>query len=85
MESMKKANKPGKPAKALTKKARAQVNPILDIMQNMDEDLLGMLLQSIQNEMGSDPELFAPEDPVDLFAEYLESCTQGSVDDDEKN
>ena len=31
------------------------------------------------------PELFSPEDPVDLFAEYLERCTPGSVDEDERN
>jgi hypothetical protein len=54
-------------------------------MQNMDEDLLGMLLQSMQKETGLAPELFGPEDPVELFAEYLEACTQGNVDDDEKN
>ena len=89
---MKKASKPTKPAKkkaptkrAPAKKAKGQVNPILDLMQNMDEDLLSMLLQSMQNEMGSGTELFGPEDPVELFAEYLEACTQGNVDDDEKN
>jgi hypothetical protein len=54
-------------------------------MKNMDEDLLAVLLQSMQKEMGSGPELFGPEDPVELFAEYLEACTQGNVDDDEKN
>jgi len=82
---MRKANKPGKPAKAPTKKRKRQVNPILDIMKNMDEDMLGMLLQSMQKDMGSGPEFFGPEDPVELFAEYLEVCTQGNVDDDEKN
>jgi len=84
---MKKANKPGKPAKkkAPAKKAKGQVNPILDLMKNMDEDLLGMLLQSMQKETGLAPELFGPQDPDELFAEYLEACTQGNVDDDEKN
>jgi hypothetical protein len=28
--------------------------------------------------------MFCPEDPVCLFAEYLESCTLGNVDGDEK-
>ena len=84
---MKKPTKVSKPskAKAPTKKGKRQVNPILDLMQNMDEDLLGMLLQSMQKETGLAPELFRPEDPVELFAEYLEACTQGNVDDDEKN
>jgi hypothetical protein len=54
-------------------------------MKNMDEDLLAMLLQSMQKETGSGPELFGPEDPVDLFSEYLQGCTQGNVDEDEKN
>ncbi len=84
---MKKAAKPNKPAKkkAPAKKAKGQVNPILDLMQNMDEDLLSVLLQSMQKETGSGPGLFGPEDPVELFAEYLEACTQCNVDDDEKN
>jgi hypothetical protein len=71
--------------KAPAKKGKGQINPILDLMQNMDEDLLGMLLQSMQKETGLAPELFGPEEPVELFAEYLEACTQGNVDDDEKN
>src|SRR5271166_3257504 len=29
-------------------------------------------------------EMFCPVDPVDLFAEYLESCAPGNVDEDEK-
>jgi len=84
---MKKPTKVSKPskAKAPTKKGKRQVNPILDLMQNIDEDLFGMLLQSMQKEMGSGPELLGPNDPVDLFAEYLEGCTQGNVDEDEKN
>ncbi len=84
---MKKANKAGKPSKtkAPAQKGKRQVDPILDIMKNMDEDLLAMLLQSMRTEMGSGPELFGPEDPVDLFSEYLQCCAQGNVDDDEKN
>ena len=66
---MKKANKPGKPvkAKAPTKKGKGQVDPILDLMQNMDEDLLSMLLQSMQKETGLAPELFGAEDPVRII------------------
>jgi hypothetical protein len=84
---MKKANKAAKPskAKAHIQKVRGQVNPILDMLKNMDEDVVDMLRQSIEKEMDFGPELFGPEDPVDLFAEYLEQCTPGSVDEDEKN
>ena len=84
---MKKPNKAAKSskAKAPTQKVRGQVNPILDMLKNMDEDVVDMLRQSIEKEMDFGPELFGPEDPVDLFAEYLERCTPGSVDEDEKN
>ena len=84
---MKKPNKAAKPskAKAPTQKVRGQVNPILDMLKNMDEDLVDMLRQSIEKEMDFGPELFGPEDPVDLFAEYLERCAPGSVDEEEKN
>ena len=34
--------------------------------------------------MGFGSEMFGPEDPVDLFAEYLESCALGNADGDEK-
>ena len=64
---------------------RGQANFILDMLKNMDEDVVDMLRQSIEKEMDFSPELFSPEDPVDLFAEYLERCTPGSVDEDEKN
>ena len=48
----------------------------------MDEDLVAMLRQSLQKEMGFGSEMFGPEDPVDLFAEYLESCASDNVDED---
>ena len=87
IELMKKPNKAGKPskAKAPTHKGKGQVNPIFCMFKNMDEDMLAMLRQSIQKEMDFGPDLFGPDDPVDLFAEYLEGCTQGNVDEDEKN
>ena len=84
MKKPKKAAKPSK-AKAPTQKVRGQVNPILDMLKNMDEDVVDMLRQGIEKEMDFGPELFGPDDPVDLFAEYLEQCTPASVDEDEKN
>ena len=48
---MKKANKAAEPSKAKppTQKVRGQVNPILDMLKNMDEDVVDMLRQSIEN------------------------------------
>jgi len=82
---MSKANKPGKIAKAPAKKRKRQVNPILDILQNMDADLLDMLRLSMQEDLGFGPEFLGPEDPVQSFAEYLQACTHGDFDDDEKS
>jgi len=86
IESMKNANKARKPskAKASTQKGKGLVNPILDMLKNMDEDQVAMLRQTLQKEMGFGSEMFGPEDPVDLFSEYLESCALGNVDEDEK-
>jgi hypothetical protein len=70
IESMKKPNKAVKPskAKAPIQKVRGQVNPILDMLKNMDEDVVDMLRQSIEKEMDFGPELFGPEDPVDIWS-----------------
>ena len=51
------------------------------MLNNMDEDLVDMLRQSLQKEMGFGSELFDPDDPVDLFAEYLENCALDNVDE----
>ena len=86
IRSMKKATKASKPSKpkALPQRDKGQVNAILDMLKNMDEDLVGMLRETMQKEMGFGSEMFGQEDPVDLFAEYLESCALGNVDGDEK-
>jgi hypothetical protein len=49
-ESMKKAIEARKPskAKAPTQKGKGHINPILDLLENMDEDLIGMLRQTVQ-------------------------------------
>ena len=83
MKKAAKARMPSK-AKAPTQKGKGRVNPILDMLKNMDEDLVAMLRQTVQKEMGLGSEMFGSEDPVDLFAEYLESCALGNVDGDEK-
>jgi len=82
---MKHANRARKPskAKAPTQKSKGQGNPILDMLKNMDEDLVAMLRQTVQKEMGFGSEMFGPEDPVELFSEYLESCALGDADEAE--
>jgi len=76
------ARKPSK-AKAPIQKGNGHINPILDLLENMDEDLIGMLRQTVQKEVDGSA-MFGLEDPVDLFAEYLERCALGDVDEDEK-
>jgi hypothetical protein len=76
---MTKANrtlKPSKP-KASAKKGKRRVDPILDLLKNMDEDLLAMLQRTMQAELAFGSETQDSEDPVAHFAEYLESCTRG--------
>jgi hypothetical protein len=70
MKKPKKGSTPPK-AKAPVKKAKSEVDPIFDILNNMDDDLLAHLKQTISNEIDISPDLFEPEDPVELFAEYL--------------
>ena len=86
IELMKKATKARRPskAKAPAQKGKGLVNPILDMLKNMDEDLVAMLRQTVQKEMGFGSEMFGSEDPVDLFTEYLESCALGNANGDEK-
>jgi hypothetical protein len=81
---MKKTTTPKSPAKKKTrvekrapgKKRKDQVDLALDLFKNLD--LLKMLSPSGQ-------ELLAAEDPVDLFSEYLEVCSQRTVDEDERS
>jgi hypothetical protein len=86
IESMKRANIARKTskAKAPTQRGKGQSNPILDILKNLDEDQVAVLRQTLRKEMGFDSAIFGPEDPVELFAEYLESCAPDNVDEDEK-
>ena len=49
----------------------------------MDEDLVGFLRQAVLKEMDLGSAILGPEDAVDLFAEYLENCALGDVDEDE--
>ncbi|MGH6840576.1 MAG: hypothetical protein ACREDV_00540 [Methylocella sp.] len=73
-----------KKATARTQKSERHGNPILDMLKNMDEDLVALLRQTVQKEMGFGSEMFGSEDPVDLFAEYLQNCALGNVNEDGK-
>ena len=75
------ARKPSK-AKARAKTKKRQPNPILDMLNSMDDDLIAMLRQVVQKEMGLGSELLDLQDPVDLFAEFLDNCAVGTFDDD---
>jgi hypothetical protein len=84
--------KPKKTSKAQPSKAKSSrsaqkkpSNPVLDMFKNMDEDTIAMLRQAFQEGLDLEPGLFGPEDPVDLFVEYIEACTQADVHDEELN
>jgi hypothetical protein len=78
---MKKVLKAGKPsqAKAASRKGKKQVDPGLNILKGLDEDQVAMLQQII--EVDFDGDTFRPQDPVDLFAQYLQTCAQDDDDD----
>jgi hypothetical protein len=79
-----KASKSAKP-KAPAKKRAGGGNPILNILNDMDEDVLAMLKAAMAAEIGPGGDLFGPDDPVELFEAYLEDCADESGDEDEKN
>src|SRR5262249_11772459 len=83
---MKKATKTKIPSKSKLpiQSAKSEVNSLFDLLEDADENLLAMFQQAAQKEIDFDAEIFGSEDPVDLFAEYLESCIQGNVDGDKK-
>ena len=80
---MKKSNKARKPpkAKARARKGKKKANPVLGMLNNLDDDVIAMLQQRLRQEMGFGPEFLDPEDPVDLFSEYLENCVSDDVDE----
>ncbi len=77
--SMKKAKKHSAPAKAKApaKKSGQQGDLFSDMFKNLDQDLLKML--------ASGQEMFGSDDPVDLFSEFLETCNQRTLNQDDKN
>jgi hypothetical protein len=92
MKKQAKKTRPPSKKRASAPKGKRDVktNAILDLFKNMNEDELVILQQAMQQELdiGSDefdPELFGPDDPVDLFAEYLETCASENTDAEEKN
>ena len=47
--------------------------------------MAAMLRQALQEKIGLDPDIFAEDDPVELFADYIQACRTGDVDEDQKN
>jgi hypothetical protein len=68
------------------KKARARQGKrpgdmILDVFQSMGEEEFAMLRNVMLSELGIDSETLAPNDPVDLFREYLADPVHRTGDD----
>jgi hypothetical protein len=82
---MKKTATATKPAKTKEPRQRRkrQPNPLLAVLQNMDEDTVAMLRQMMHDELGIGPDVSAAKDPVDLFARFLRLCGQDETDDDD--
>jgi hypothetical protein len=80
---MKKPKKPLK-AKVPASPQKNSSNPLLDMLENMDEDMLTMFQRKLREEMNFGPGAFGSEDAVDLFAEYIVLCKQEDADEDEK-
>ena len=84
---MTKPNRTARPSstKVAAPKSRRPADAIFDILKNLDEDMVSMLRRTIDEELGFRPDTFGQEDPVDLFAEYIETCRLGNVDEEEKD
>jgi hypothetical protein len=84
---MTKPNKTATPSntKTVSSKGKRPTNPIFDVLKNLDEDMVAMLRRTMHEEVGFGLDAFGPEDPVDLFAEYIETCRLGNVDEEEKD
>jgi hypothetical protein len=67
---MKKPKRTGRrKADAPARNRKKPFNPVLDVLQNLGAETLALLRQTIQSEMGSGPDPFDLEDPVDAFEE----------------
>jgi hypothetical protein len=83
MKKMARARKASK-TKAPRQKRVRQANPVLDVLQNLDEEEIAMLREIIESELGADPEMFESKDAVALFVQYLENCARRDMDDDDR-
>ena len=84
---MTKPNRTARPSgtKVAAPKSRRPADAIFDVLKNLDEDMVSMLRRTMDEELGFRPDTFGQEDPVDLFAEYIETCRLGNVDEEEKD
>jgi hypothetical protein len=87
LEPMKKPNKTRKPSsgKARAQKRKKAASSIRNIVQDMDEETLAQLRQMLQTEMDFADDAFGDDDPVELFAEYIDACARDDADEDDKN
>ena len=83
MKKMASARKASK-TKAPRQKRVRQANPVLDVLQNLDEEEIAMLREIIESELGADPEMFESKDAVALFVQYLENCARRDMGDDDR-
>jgi hypothetical protein len=83
---MKKPKRTGRrKADAPARKRKKPFNPVLDVLQNLDAETLALLRQTIQSEMGSGPDPFDLEDPVDAFEEFIDACADPDADEERKS
>jgi len=75
-----KKHAPAKPRRLGT--GSSEVNPILELLQQLEPGFLQALEQSIGDGAGFDPGIFDAPDAVDLFGEYLEFCEDRVADND---
>jgi hypothetical protein len=64
------------------RKGQRRGNPILDVLNSLDENEVALLRQMVQTELGFDSEI--PDDPVDLFRDYLADCPADGSDDGDR-
>jgi hypothetical protein len=70
------------PASQRKRQPKTPADMFLDALENLDEETVTMLQQMMQNGIGLGPDMFGSDDPVDLFAEYIDLCTRIDGDDD---
>lgn len=84
---MKKPKKHRKPpsGKARAQKRKKAASVVRNIVEGMDQDTLAQLRQVLQTEMDFAGDPFDDEDPVALFAAYIDACAWDDPEEDDEN